>query len=89
VGAGSDAAGKRLRRLHDSGHLDKFRGPAATVSSEWNYRLTHHGWQTLIQHSLVEGVYRPVELYSLVYTEHNLQLVALVIHIAQAASAEG
>lgn len=73
----SDAAGKRLRRLHDSGHIDKFRGPAATGSSEWNYRLI-----TLTQHGLAEGAYRPVELHSIAYTEHDLQLAGLVIHIA-------
>jgi hypothetical protein len=85
-GRASDAAGKRLRRLHDSGYLDKFRGPAATGSSEWNYRLTQHAWQTLTQHGLTDGAYKPVELHSIAYTEHDLQLAGLVLHIAQAAT---
>ena len=32
-GRDSDAAGKRHRRLHDSGYIDKFRGPAPTGAS--------------------------------------------------------
>jgi hypothetical protein len=87
-GRDSDAASKRLRRLHDSGYIDKFRGPAPTGSSEWNYRLTSRGWQALIHHRIAreEVSYEPVELQSLSYAEHDLQLNALILNIALLAT---
>jgi hypothetical protein len=87
-GRESDAASRRLLRLHDSGYLDKFRPPALSGSCEWNYRLTRKGWQTLLAHGIFEDgrTYRPVELYSISYAEHDLQLAALILHIANTAA---
>jgi hypothetical protein len=86
-GRDSDAAGKRLRRLHDSGYLDKFRGPAAIGTSEWNYRLTAQGRQTLSDSELITSTnYKPADLHSISYAEHDLQLNALILHMAHTAA---
>lgn len=89
-GKESDAACRRLLRLHDSGYMDKFRPRAIAGSCEWNYRLTRQGWQTLVQHGLVDDArsYRPVELYSISYAEHDLQLAALILYIADTATSQ-
>lgn len=42
-GASERAAQKRLKRLHDSGYLDRFRPIPETGSAEWNYRLSSMG----------------------------------------------
>jgi hypothetical protein len=67
-GASERAAQKRLKRLHDSGYLDRFRPIPETGSAEWNYPYT------------------PAAITSISYTEHDLQLAALVLQIAQAAA---
>jgi hypothetical protein len=62
--------------------------PNRIGTSEWNYRLAHDGWQTLKDHGIVEGNnYQPAELNSIAYAEHDLQVNALVLHIAQAIAA--
>ena len=89
-GRDSDAAGKRLLRLHDSGYLDKFRPRSTHGSSEWNYRLTRQGWQALQTHGMtVEERFTPRVLHSLSYAEHDLELNSLILTIAQTAAPPG
>ncbi len=89
-GRDSNAANRRLRLLHDSGHLDKFRAPAAIGTREWNYRITHQSWQALKDHGLTtENRYTQPELHSISYAEHDLQLAALILHIAQTTAPRG
>jgi hypothetical protein len=89
-GRDSNAANRRLRLLHAAGRVDKFRAPARVGSSEWNYRITRKGWQLLADRGLAsEERYTPAELHSISYAEHDLQLNALVIHLAQASSPPG
>ncbi len=89
-GHDSNAAIRRLRLLHYSGHLDRFRPPAPTGASEWNYRITHQGWQAIARHGLTtEDRFTQSELHSISYAEHDLQLNALILHIAQAAAPPG
>lgn len=85
------AAQERLKRLHDAGYLDRFRPLAARGTREWNYRLTHTGWETLAAHELAADArhYTPAEITSISYTEHDLQLAAIILHIATAAAAPG
>ncbi len=79
----------RLKRLHDGGYLDRFR--PATVQpgrAEWNYRLSSLGWSALAERGMAPGgrTYTPTAITSISYTEHDLQLAALVLHIAQEAA---
>jgi hypothetical protein len=83
-GRDSNAANRRLRLLHAAGHLDKFRAHTRAGSNEWTYRIARQGWQALNDHGLTtETRYTPPELHSISYAEHDLQLNALIIHIAQ------
>jgi hypothetical protein len=85
------AAQERLKRLHDAGYLDRFRPLAARGTHEWNYRLTPAGWQALVAHDMPadDRHYTPAEITSISYTEHDLQLAAIVLLIATAAAASG
>jgi hypothetical protein len=85
------AAQERLKRLHDAGYLDRFRPLAARGTCEWNYRLTQAGWQALVAHDAPadDRHYAPAEITSISYTEHDLQLAAIVLLIAAAAAAPG
>ncbi len=87
-GASERAAQKRLKRLHDSGYLDRFRPIPEIGSAEWNYRLSSMGWSALAEQGRVpnDDPYTPAAITSLSYTEHDLQLAALVLQIAQAAA---
>jgi Replication-relaxation len=83
------AAQERLKRLHDTGYLDRFRPLAARGTREWNYRLTHTGWQALVAHDMAADArhYTPAEITSISYTEHDLQLAAIILLVAQTATA--
>lgn len=85
------AAQERLKRLHDAGYLDRFRPLAARGTREWNYRLTHTGWETLTAHDMAADArhYTPTEITSISYTEHDLQLAAIILHIATTAAGAG
>jgi hypothetical protein len=85
------AAQERLKRLHDAGFVDRFRPLVARGTSEWNYRLTKAGWETLVAHEMAADArhYTPADITSISYTEHDLQLAAIVLLIAQAAAAQG
>jgi hypothetical protein len=88
-GATQARAGQaRLKRLHDGGYLDRFRPVKRVGSAEWNYRLSSQGWSVLRRHELVPDgrTYTPVAITSISYTEHDLQLAALVLQIAHAAA---
>ena len=88
-GSAERAAQERLKRLHDTGYLDRFRPLAARGTSEWNYRLTRTGWEALGAHDMPadDRHYTPAEITSIAYTEHDLQLAAIVLLIAQATAA--
>jgi Replication-relaxation len=83
----SSQARQRLKRLHDVGLTDKLRPYTPHGSYEWTYRLTIAGFQLLVSAELLEPtpVYKPAELHSASYIEHDLQVNALVLHIAQHA----
>lgn len=88
-GASQARAGQaRLKRLHDGGYLDRFRPVKRVGSAEWNYRVSSAGWSVLSRHQLVPHgrAYTPVAITSISYTEHDLQLAALVLQIAHAAA---
>jgi hypothetical protein len=78
----------RLKRLHDGGYLDRFRPASDSGGVEWNYRLTRLGWSALVARGMAPGdcPYTPTVLTSISYTEHDLQLAALVLRIAQEAA---
>ncbi len=82
--SGERAGQRRLTRLHDAGYFDRFRPVCAVGSAEWNYRVTASGWSALVQHGVVEPDrrYTPTALSSISYTEHDLQLAAIVLRIA-------
>ena len=90
-GAAERAAQERLKRLHDAGYLDRFRPLAARGTCEWNYRLTQTGWQALVANEMAADGrhYTPAEITSISYTEHDLQLAAIVLLIATAAATPG
>jgi Replication-relaxation len=79
---------RRLKLLHDSGYVDRFRGIAGNGSAEWNYRLGCKGWSALRARGMAadERAYTPTALGSISYSEHDLQLAALVLRIAQQAA---
>jgi hypothetical protein len=85
------AAQMRLKRLHDSGYVDRFRPTSAYGRAEWNYRLTSVGWSALREREMVpdERRYTPVPLTSISYAEHDLQLASIVLYIAQQAAGNG
>src|SRR5271166_4088918 len=81
------AAQKRLKVLHDGGFLDRFRPVRRIGSAEWIYRLSVRGWRALASQDIVDGNtrYKPTAFTSISYTEHDLQLSALILRIALAA----
>ena len=78
------AAQKRLKVLHDGGFLDRFRPVRRIGSAEWIYRLSTRGWKALASQDIVDGNarYKPAAFTSISYTEHDLQLSALIMCIA-------
>lgn len=88
-GGDSTCARRRLRLLHDHGLIDKFRPPTAAGSYEWNYRLTVEGWRVLDNGGMCaeEKPYAPVDIHSIAYVEHDLQVNAIVLDIARRAHA--
>jgi hypothetical protein len=86
--SGERAGQRRLKRLHDGGYLDRFRPIHERGSAEWNYRLSSLGFSALIERGLAPGdhAYTPTAITSISYTEHDLQLAALVLHVAQEAA---
>jgi hypothetical protein len=86
--AGERAGQNRLKRLHDAGFVDRFRPIPERGSAQWNYRLTTQGWTPLAEQGVLpsDRAYTPTAITSISYTEHDLQLAALALHIAQAAA---
>ena len=85
----SDAPGSGdLKKLHDTGYLDRFRPVRAFGRAEWIYRVGAQGYRTLAAQRLVPGRrgYTPAVITSIGYAEHDLQLAALVLHLADKAS---
>ncbi len=78
----------RLKRLHDGGYLDRFRPATGSGGVEWNYRLSPLGWSALVARGKAASKrpYTPTALTSIGYAEHDLQLAALILHIAQVAA---
>jgi hypothetical protein len=91
LGCGGDStcARRRLRLLHSRGLIDKFRPARAAGSYEWNYRLTVEGWRLLAEPGMAadDKHYKPADIHSISYVEHDLQLNALVLDIAERARA--
>jgi len=87
-GGDSTCARRRLRLLHDRGLMDKFRPAAPAGSFEWNYRLTVEGWRMLSDRGMAaeRKLYKPADIHSISYVEHDLQVNALVLDLAQRAS---
>ncbi len=88
-GADSTCTRRRLRLLHDRGLIDKFRPAAPAGSYEWNYRLTEEGWRMLSDRGMSADrkLYKPADIHSIAYVEHDLQVNALVLHLAHRARA--
>jgi len=88
-GADSTCMRRRLRLLHDRGLIDKFRPAAPAGSYEWNYRLTEEGWRMLSDRGMAADrkLYKPADIHSIAYLEHDLQVNALVLGIAHRARA--
>jgi hypothetical protein len=88
-GASQQRAGQqRLKELHNRGYLDRFRPVRAVGRAEWIYRISAQAWRTLVEQRLVPGPrgFTPAAMTSVGYAEHDLQLAALVLHIADQAS---
>jgi hypothetical protein len=79
---------RRLKRLHDSGYLDRFRPVTGIGSAQWNYRLSSRGWRALRAREWTRcaATYTPAAITSLSYTEHDLQVASLILHIARRAA---
>jgi hypothetical protein len=79
---------KRLKRLHDCEYFDRFRPIRKSGTAEWNYRLSSLGWSALTEQGMTprDRAYTPTAITSISYTEHDLQLAALVLGIAQEAA---
>lgn len=86
--SGERAGQRRLKLLHDGGYLDRFRPILERGSAEWNYRVSSIGWSVLAERRIVatDRAYTPTALTSISYTEHDLQLAALVLRIGQEAA---
>ncbi len=86
-GGDSSCSQRRLRLLHDRGLIDKFRPARAAGSYEWNYRLTAEGWHLIAEHGMhaEDKQYKPADIHSIAYVEHDLQVNALVLDIAHKA----
>ena len=80
---------KRLKRLHDGEYFDRFRPVRESGTAEWNYRLSSRGWSALTERGCAprDGAYTPTAITSISYTEHDLQLAALVLRIAAGSRA--
>jgi len=91
-GRQTSAAHVRLKLLHDAGYLDKLRPrvSASDASREWIYRLSQRGWHDIValDETNSHEPYRPADLTSISYLEHDLQLNALILHIAALAASE-
>jgi hypothetical protein len=76
---------RRLKRLHDSGYLDRFRPVVWIGSAQWNYRLSSQGWRALRarESTRCTTTYTPTAITSPSYTEHDLQVASLILHIAR------
>jgi hypothetical protein len=87
-GGDSTCTRRRLRLLHDRGLIDKFRPAAPAGSYEWNYRLTEEGWRMLSDRGMSADreLYKPADIHSISYVEHDLQVNALVLHAGAEAS---
>lgn len=81
------ACHERLKRLHDVGLLDRFRPtlPRWAGRHEWIHRLSTAGWETLRRADRVadEEPYRPQELHSPAYAEHDLDVADLILSLAR------
>ncbi len=84
------ASERRLKRLHDSGYMDRFRPVLTPGRAQWNYRLSEPGFGALAKRDMTPAghTYTPAAVHSISYAEHDLQLAALVIDIAEAATRE-
>ena len=79
---------KRLKLLHDGEYFDRFRPIRKSGTAEWNYRLSSLGWSALTEQGMTpsDRAYTPTAITSISYTEHDLQLAALVLRIGQDAA---
>jgi hypothetical protein len=86
--SGERVGHKRLKRLHDSGYVDRFRPIQQRGTAEWNYRLSSLGWSALTERRITpsDRAYTPTAITSISYTEHDLQLATLVLRIAREAA---
>jgi hypothetical protein len=78
----------RLMALIYDVNLDRFRPISERGSAEWNYRLSSLGWSALTERGMTpsDRTHTPAAITSISYTEHDLQLAALVLRIAQEAA---
>jgi hypothetical protein len=81
------AAQQRLKVLHDAGYIDRFRPVRMVGTAEWIYRLSRKGWKALGAHGMRKGGtrFKQAAFTSLSYTEHDIELSSVVLHIAQEA----
>jgi Replication-relaxation len=86
--SGTRAAQQRLKVLHDAGYIDRFRPVRMVGSAEWVYRLSRKGWKTLVKEKLTSkgSRFKQAAFTSLSYTEHDLELSSVILHIAVEAS---
>jgi hypothetical protein len=84
------AVRERLKLLHDIGVLDKLRPRVGRTmgAPEWVYRLTLFGWRVLQDQGEPADAeaFRPAKLTSIAYVEHDVQVAALMAHIAARAA---
>jgi hypothetical protein len=78
------AAQKRLKMLHDAAYIDRFRPVRRVGSAEWIYRLSRQGWKALVAEKMTSGRarFKQAAFTSIAYTEHDLELSSLIVHIA-------
>jgi hypothetical protein len=80
-GGAARAGQRRLRKLFDAGHVERFRPITRRGSFPWTYHLGHDGHRLLQHHGLIPAGqrYAPRRIYDYGHVLHEIQLNAWVL----------